>query len=116
MERKYLGLTSEKGGFILTNLETLEAAIKAYKKRFEMETMFRNFKSGGYNLEDTNVTGQRLIVMILLIAIAYTSTTMQGQKIKRLGVHKYVDRIKEFGRIERRRSSFYIGLYELEPD
>lgn len=36
---------------------------------------------------------------------------MQGQKIKRMGVQKYVGRIKEFGRISRRHSSFYIGLY-----
>lgn len=109
-QRKYLGWT-EEGWFILTNLSSLSAAIKADKNRFDIEEMFRDFQSGGYNLEDTNVTGQRLIVLILLIAIAYTSSTMQGQKIKRMGVQKYVGRIKEFGRISRRHSSFYIGLY-----
>jgi len=36
--------------------------------------MFRDFKSGGYKLEGTNVTGERLVVMVLLI-IAYTTTT-----------------------------------------
>jgi hypothetical protein len=35
--------------------------------------MFRDFKSGGYNLEDTKVTNNRLISIILLISIAYTS-------------------------------------------
>jgi len=50
------------------------------KKRFGIEEMFRDFKSGGYKLEGTNVTGERLVVMVLLIAIAYT-TTMQGRKI-----------------------------------
>lgn len=49
--------------------------------------------------------------MILLIAIAYTSATLQGQQIKRKGVQKYVGRVQEYGRIERRHSSFYIGLY-----
>ena len=44
-------------------------------------------------------------------AIAYTGSTLQGQKIKRKGVQKYVARIKEYGRLERRHSSFYIGLY-----
>ncbi len=73
--------------------------------------MFRDFKKGGYNLEDTNVSGERLIRLILLIAIAYTSATIQGQEIKRKGIQKYVGRIKEYGRIERRHSSFYIGLY-----
>ena len=33
----------------------------AYRKRFDIEEMFRDFKSGGYHLEDTRVTGDRLI-------------------------------------------------------
>ncbi|GAA6623029.1 hypothetical protein NUACC26_088540 [Scytonema sp. NUACC26] len=83
--------------------------------------MFRDFKSGGYNLEETKVSDKRLISLILLIAIrlkplgaspiAYTSATIHGQQIKQKGVQKYVGRVKEYGRIERRHSSFYIGLY-----
>ncbi|AUB41993.1 IS4 transposase [Nostoc flagelliforme CCNUN1] len=110
-KRKILGVAPEEGWFILTTLETLELAIAAYKQRFDIEEMFRDFKSGGYNLEDTNVSGERLISLILLIAIAYTSATIQGQKIKRKGVQKYVGRVKEYGRTQRRHSSFYIGLY-----
>ena len=79
--------------------------------RFDIEEMFRDFKSGGYNLEDTNVSGERLISLILLIAIAYTSATISGQQVKRFGIQKYVGRVKEYGRSERRHSSFYIGLY-----
>ena len=73
--------------------------------------MFRDFKQGGYNLENTNVSGDRLISLILLIAIAYTGATIQGQQIKRKGIQKYIGRVKESGRTERRHSSFYIGLY-----
>jgi hypothetical protein len=54
---------------------------------------------------------ERLLTLILLIAIAYTSATIYGQQIKRKGVQKYVGRVKKPGRIERRHSSFYIGLY-----
>ena len=61
--------------------------------------------------EVTGVSGERLIAMILLIAIAYTSATMHGHTIKRMGMQKYVGRVKEYGRIQRRHSSFYIGLY-----
>jgi hypothetical protein len=65
------------------------------------------------------VSGERFIALILLIAfakrarsaLAYTSATLYGQKIKRMGLQKYVGRVKEYGRIERRHSSFYIGLY-----
>jgi len=101
----------EEGWFILTNLPQLNQAINAYKMRFDIEEMFRDFKTGGYNLEDTNVTGVRLISIILLIAIAYTAATIQGQEIKRKGVQEYVGRVKESGRATRRHSDFYIGLY-----
>jgi hypothetical protein len=59
-KRKYWGWSPDEGWFILTNLPDLESAILAYKKRFGIEEMFRNFKKGGYNLEGTNVTGERL--------------------------------------------------------
>lgn len=110
-KRKMDGVAPKEGWFILTNLTSLELAIASYKKRFNIEEMFRDFKSGGYNLEDTNVAGNRLISLILLIAIAYSSATFFGQKIKSKGVQKYVGRVKEYGRIQRRHSSFYIGLY-----
>ena len=110
-QRKILGVAPKEGWFILTNFASLDLAITAYKKRFDIEEMFRDFKKGGYNLEDTNVAGERLIVLIILIAIAYTSATIQGQKIKRKGLQKYIGRVKEYGRCQRRHSSFYIGLY-----
>lgn len=110
-QRKTEGNTPKEGGFILTNFSTLKEAIAGYKKRFALEEMFRDFKKGGYNLESTNVTGKRLINLILLMAIAYTSATIHGQEIKQKGVQKYVGRVKETGRIERRHSSFYMGLY-----
>lgn len=110
-KRKYWGWAPDEGWFILTNLADLEPAILAYKNRFCIEEMFRDFKCGGYNLEGTNITGDRLIVMILLIAIAYTSATMQGKKIKQMGIQKYIGRVKEARRTQRRHSSFYIGLY-----
>jgi len=78
-----------------------------FKKKFGIEEMFRDFKSG-YKLEGTNVTGERLVVMVLLIAIAYTTATMQGRKIKLMGIQKYIGRLKEAGRNERRHSSFIL--------
>ncbi|GAX34774.1 transposase [Nodularia sp. NIES-3585] len=110
-KRKINGVAPKEGWFILTNFEALELAISAYKQRFDIEEMFRDFKKGGYNLEDTNVTGERFISLVLLIAIAYSSATIHGQQIKRKGIQKYIARIKEYGRTERRHSSFYIGLY-----
>jgi hypothetical protein len=47
--------------------------------------MFRDFKSGGYSLEGSQLAPQYLSKLIILIAIAYTSATMQGKKIKDMG-------------------------------
>ena len=110
-KKRYQGWAPDEGWFIMTNLESLETAIRAYRKRFDIEEMFRDFKSGGYNLEGTKVTDFRLRAIILLIMIAYTTATFQGKKIKKMGLQKYVGRVKEFGRTVRRHSSFYIGLY-----
>lgn len=103
--------SSKEGWFILTNLSSCAAAIIAYKKRFGIEEMFKDFKSGGYNLEDTKVSSHRLISLILIISFAYSLATFKGQNIKRKGVQKYIGRVKEYGRNRRRHSSFYIGLY-----
>lgn len=110
-KKKLQNSATKEGWFILTNLGDLNSAIAAYKKRFDIEEMFRDFKSGGYNLEDTNVSGHRLISLILIIAFAYSSATFKGQKIKKKGIQKYVGRVREYGRLTRRHSSFYIGLY-----
>jgi hypothetical protein len=110
-KKKIGGVAPCEGWFILTNLEGLQVAISAYKQRFDIEEMFKDFKTSGYNLEDTKVTGERLESLILLIAIAHFSATITGQEIKDKGVQKYVGRIKEKSRITRRHSSFYIGLY-----
>jgi hypothetical protein len=110
-QKERYDLTTEEGWFILTNLGSLEQAIAAYKKRFGIEEMFRDFKKGGYNLEGTKVTGDRLISLMIIIAIAYTISTFNGQKIKRMKIQKYVGRVKECKRTSARHSNFYIGLY-----
>ncbi|HEY9300717.1 MAG TPA: hypothetical protein VIQ31_31005 [Phormidium sp.] len=63
----------------MTNLADLELALFAYQKRFGIEQMFRDYKSGGYNLESTGVTGNRLIAVIILITLAYTSSIISGE-------------------------------------
>jgi len=72
----------DEGWFILTNLSDLESAILAYKNALELRRCARDFKSGGYNLEGTRITGNRLVVLILLIAIAYYNCHNAGKKSK----------------------------------
>ena len=63
------------------------------------------------HLKDIDSFLEEEIALVLLIAIAYTAATMNGQKIKRWGIEKYVGRVKEADRTEPRHSHFYIGLY-----
>ena len=110
-KKRLHGCAPKEGWFILTNFTNLNDAINAYKQRFDIEEMFRDFKSGGYNMEATNAANNRLISLILIITFAYSLATFNGLKIKEKGVQKYVGRVRESGRITRRHSSFYIGLY-----
>ncbi|MFB2879322.1 IS4 family transposase [Floridanema aerugineum] len=110
-KRSYRGISAEEAWFILTNFTDLKQALSAYQKRFGIEEMFRDYKSGGYNLESTGISGDRLIALIILITLAYTSSIMSGEKIKNKGVVKYVGRVKEKRRTQRRHSSFYIGIH-----
>jgi len=54
---------------------------------------------------------ERLTRLVLLIAIAYTCACLKGDKTQRSGQQKYVCRLKELKRTQRRHSNFWIGLY-----
>ena len=97
-QRKYRDWVADEGWFILTNLGSLEDTINAYRKRFDIEEMFRDFKSGGYHLEDTRVTGDRLIGLLVILTLAYSITTIEGKTLKKMGLQKYIGRVEEKGR------------------
>jgi hypothetical protein len=109
--RKYRGKQEDEGWYLLTNLGDLKQSIDTFKCRSGIEAMFKDCKTGGDNLEKSHANNQRLNSLILLIAIAYSCALLQGQKIKRMGIQKYVGRLSEYGRSIRRHSSFWIGLY-----
>jgi hypothetical protein len=73
--------------------------------------MFKDCKTGGYNLEKSHANNDGLKNLILLIALAYTCAVFQGQRIKDMGIQKYIGRLTESKRVHRRHSSFWIGLY-----
>jgi hypothetical protein len=81
-KRKYRGKGPNEGWYILTNLKSLSEALKVYQARSGIEAMFRDCKSGGYNLEDSKASVERLTSLVLLIALAYTCAGLQGQFIK----------------------------------
>ena len=109
-KRNYGGWKVDEAWFILTDLGSLPAAINAYKQRMGIEEMFRDCKTVGYDLEGTSLKGDRLINMILLMTLAYSSAIFQGTEIRNKQVQKYVSRRKEPKKRYRRRSTFGVGL------
>ena len=110
-KRKYKGSQAKEPWFILTSLDSLEDALKVYRARTGIEAMFKDCKTGGYNLEGSKAKNQRLTSLILLIAIAYTATALKGKFLKQTGRSKYIARLQDKRRIERRHSDFWVGLY-----
>ena len=110
-KRKYRGKGPKEPWYILTNLPTLKQALDLYRSRWGIEMMFKDCKSGGYNLEDTLVNAQRFLALVLVIAIAYSLATCQGLLLKQLGVQVYATRLQEDRSSPPRHSDFGIGLY-----
>ena len=110
-KRKYKGKQEKEPWFILTNFNSLEEVLKVYKARADIEAMFKDCKTGGYNLEGSKANTQRLTSLILLIAIAYTATSLKGQIFRQKHQAQYIARLQEKHRTDRRHSNFWLGLY-----
>jgi hypothetical protein len=109
-KRNYRNQTTKGPWYILTNLGSLTVAIQAYKRIMGIEEMFRDCKSGGYNLEGPGLRGNRLNSIILVMSLAYLKSSLQGDEINRHQGQKYVFRPKEAGKIYRKRRTFGGGL------
>ena len=109
-KRRYRGFAPDEPWFILTNLDSLDDAIIAYQKRFSIEQLFRDLKLGGYCLEGCRLQGKRFMAMLLLVAMAYTCATTQGQQLKRKALQQYIARPEQAACAQKRHSAFHIGL------
>ena len=109
--RKYKNKQLLSPWYLLTNLENKEEVIKIFSSRGGIEAMFRDCKSGGYNLEGSQGSQQRLTNLILLIAFAYTASCLKGLKIRKTGYQEYINRLKIETQNRPRHSYFWTGLY-----
>jgi hypothetical protein len=110
-KRAYRGHCEKSAWFLLTNLPSLGAAVQAYQQRMGIEAFFRDYKSGGYQVESTRLNPQRLSGLFVLLALAYTSAVIQGHEVRTQGLASYICRAKEGRRMRRRHSDFWVGLY-----
>lgn len=112
--RKYRGKVETSGWYLLTNLDSTPAAVQAFKRRSGIEAMFKDCLTGGDNFESTHASGQRLMALILIIAIAYSCAILLGRKTKRACFQKSVGTVQELKQIHRRHSAFkdwYVWLF-----
>ncbi|NCS22411.1 MAG: hypothetical protein GPJ15_22730 [Microcystis aeruginosa G11-06] len=107
----YRGMGELEPWYLLTNLPDLPETIKAYKKRVGIEAMFKDCQTGGYNLEGAKASIERLTRLVLLIAIAYTHSTLKGQSIRVKNQAEYIGRMRKIKQKTTKNSDFWIGLY-----
>ena len=110
-KRKYKRNNEEEPWYILTNLDNLEKVLKVYSTRYGIEALFKDCKTGGYNLEGSKANKKRLTNLILLIALSYTMLALRGKNLKNKGLQKYIGRLKENKRTIRRHSDHWVGMY-----
>jgi hypothetical protein len=110
-KRKYRGKQPKEAWYLVTNLGSADAAIAAYTRRMGIEMMFRDCKLGGYNLEDSKASRPRLNSLVLLIAIAYTQSCLQGNKYHSTATSKYIGRDEKLRGDTSNTSRFWLGNY-----
>lgn len=71
-----------------------QIALKIYQKRWQIETIFKAFKTAGFNLENTHLTDyQRLNKLLLIAAIAFIWACKVGiyrhNNIKKIDIKKH---------------------------
>ena len=81
-KRKYRRKASAEGWYILTNLSQIEDVIKVYPARFGIEALFKDCKTGGYNLSGSKASIERLTRLVLLIPLPIFGFVYKEIKLK----------------------------------
>lgn len=103
---KTIGRNQKQEFVIIASFIMDYQALNEYKIRWQIETMFRGFKSSGFNMEDTHLTDiKRISKLIAVICIAFTWTYKIGIFIDK---NIRAIKIKKHGR--REMSFFKYGL------
>jgi hypothetical protein len=110
-KRKYRNQGAKEPWYILTNLPTLNQALAVYRCRWGIEQLVKDCKTARYHLEETKVNQPRFLALVLLIAMAYSLATIQGQWMRKLGIDSCDGRIQEHQDKTLRQSDFSLGLY-----
>ena len=91
---KYLNSDKHIEFLIVASYTKTDEALRFYRQRWQIETMFKAFKTTGFNLEDTHLTDyQRLDKLLMLTALAFTWAYKAGiyrdKNIKKIIIKKH---------------------------
>ncbi|MDE5077814.1 MAG: hypothetical protein O4751_05880 [Trichodesmium sp. St2_bin6] len=70
----------------MTNIESLDEIIKIYRSIMGIEVMFKDCKTGGYNLEGSKANVQGLTNLILLLKSLILLHVLQVNSSKNMGI------------------------------
>ncbi|NJO18891.1 MAG: IS4 family transposase [Spirulinaceae cyanobacterium RM2_2_10] len=121
-QRGYRCPTQPEVWYILTSLPSYKATIAIFKLRFGIEPLFRDLKTGGYHIEHTHVSEPCFLALVLLVAMAYTWTALQGLALRsQPDLALYLSRRPQPGRSQPHHSHFQLAfnahLWQLDlPD
>ena len=91
---------------IIVSYNKQEEAIETYKDRWQIETMFKAFKTNGFNVEDTHLSDlKRVDKLITLVSIAFVWAYKTG-----IHIHLYIEPIKVKKHGRKAISFFKLGL------
>ena len=77
----------------------------------ELKKCLEILKAEAITREKTNLTGDRLSKLLILLSLSYLKSIIQGIDIKSKQVQEYLGRKTESHRKYARHSTFYIGLW-----
>jgi hypothetical protein len=106
--KEHHGMPIEEGWFILTTLPDLTTAVQTYATRFQLEEMFRDYKSYGFHLELSQLNGSRFDAWFLLLTLVYSLLAFIGLSTTQTQ-QKYLARTTESKRQYPRRSIITLG-------
>ena len=101
------GMKIEGGEYlIVVSYDKGQEALAEYKKRWQIETMFKAFKTNGFNIEDTHLSDlERVNKLIAVVSIAFTWSYKVG-----IYVHEHIKPIVIKKHKRKAHSFFKYGL------
>lgn len=91
----------QKDLLVIISLENNHNSLELYRDRWQIETMFRGFKSSGFNIEATHLRDIRRVEKLLAIVMiaftwAYITGVYRSEYLKEIKIMKHGRKAKSF--------------------